>query len=88
VRIVSAPSLELFKQQPVTYRDAVIHPHGAKVVVIEAASLTGWGDVIRNPLLKIGIERFGESAPYQILAEKFGFTKDQVLAKIKSWLNQ
>jgi len=88
VRIISAPSIELFKQQPANYRDTVICPKVARVVVIEAASLTGWGDIIRNPLLKIGIERFGESAPYQILAEKFGFTKDQVLAKVKSWLNQ
>jgi transketolase len=88
VRIVSAPSLDLFKQQPATYRETVICPDSAKVVVIEAASLTGWGDVVRNPLLKIGIERFGESAPYQILAEKFGFTKDQVLAKVRAWLAQ
>jgi transketolase len=88
VRVVSAPSLDLFKQQPATYRETVICPGKAKVVVIEAASLAGWGDVVRNPLLKIGIERFGESAPYQILAEKFGFTKDQVLAKVRAWLAQ
>jgi transketolase len=87
VRIVSLPSLELFKNQPKAYQESVIPASETKVVVIEAGIANGWGRITDLPLLTLGIDRFGASGPYQILAEKFGFTGKQVATKVLNWLN-
>ncbi|MFA4838929.1 MAG: transketolase [Candidatus Neomarinimicrobiota bacterium] len=85
IRVVSMPSVCQFKQQPDEYRSAVIPPN-SPVAVIEAASSFGWGDLFRQPLLTIGIDRFGASAPQKVLAEQFGFTPEKVAEKIRTWL--
>jgi transketolase len=85
VRVVSIPSKELFVKQSDDYKKSIF-PEDAPVVVIEAASMMGWGDLFRQKLLTIGMERFGASGPYKTLAEKFGFTGPQVAEKIKEWL--
>ncbi len=84
-RVVSMPSIEKFVRQTVTYRESVIPKGKVPVVVIEAGRSTGWGDLIRNPLLTITIDRFGASAPAKVLAEKFGFTAQQVVDRIRDW---
>ncbi|MGK9369770.1 transketolase [Melioribacter sp. Ez-97] len=85
VRVVSIPSKELFVKQSDDYKKSIF-PEDAPVVVVEAASMMGWGDLFRQKLLTIGMERFGASGPYKTLAEKFGFTGPQVAEKIKEWL--
>ena len=84
-RVVSIPSREIFEKQSEEYK-AKLFPSDVPVVVIEAATMTGWGDLFRQKLLLIGMKSFGASAPYQILAEKFGFTGASVAEKIKNWL--
>ena len=85
VRVVSILSKEIFENQHKDYKKKII-PDNVPVAVIEAASMTGWGDLFRNKLLTIGMTDFGASAPYQILAEKFGFTGEQAANKIEEWL--
>jgi transketolase len=85
IRIVSIPSKELFEKQDETYKNSVI-PKDIPVVVIEAALMSGWGDLFRQKLLTIGMTHYGASGPYQTLAEKFGFTGASVAEKIKAWL--
>jgi transketolase len=85
VRVISVLSKEIFEKQDEVYRKQIV-PDSAAVAVVEAATMTGWGDLFRNKLLTCGMTRFGASAPYQTLAEKFGFTGQQVADKIKSWL--
>ena len=87
VRVVSMPSLELFRKQPEAYKKSVIPAEGTRIVVIEAGVSTGWGDLTRLPLMVIGIDRFGASAPYKVLAEKFGFTGEKVSERIKDWIS-
>lgn len=87
VRVVSVPSRELFEKQSENYKSEIF-PHDVPVAVIEVASMTGWGDLLRNKLLLIGMERFGSSAPFKTLAEKFGFTAEQTADKIKNWLGK
>jgi len=79
------PSIEKFVRQTAAYRESVIPKDKVPVVVIEAGRSTGWGDLIRNPLLTITIDRFGASAPAKVLAEKFGFTAQQVVDRIRDW---
>jgi transketolase len=86
VRVVSMPSLELFEKQDEDYRNSIVPIDDSKVVVIEVGVTRGWGDLSRLPLLKIGIDRFGASAPYEKLAKEFGFTPEKVAERVISWL--
>lgn len=84
VRVVSVPSLTILEKQSVDYVEKLIPPD-AKVVVIEAAITMGWGDFIRQKLLKIDLSDFGKSAPYQVLADYYGFTPEKIAEKIINW---
>ncbi len=85
IRVVSIPSKEIFEKQSDEYKKSLF-PDNVPVVIIEAARMQGWGDLFRQKLLRIGMERFGASGPYKVLAEKFGFTGKQVAEKIKNWI--
>lgn len=85
VRVVSMPSKELFVAQDRKYQESVV-PSSARVVVVEAARGMGWGDLFRQQLLVLGIERFGASGPEKVLAEKFGYTGKAVATAITSWV--
>ena len=86
-RVVSAPCLEVFRAAPAAYRAAVL-PAGIPRVSIEAGVTMGWGDLVGEGGLSIGIDRFGASAPAEVLAEQFGFTADQVTAKVRGLLGR
>jgi transketolase len=85
VRIVSMPCRELFEKQDAAYRQALI-PEAAKKVVIEAGVRFGWADIVGRNALFITQEDFGDSAPYQVIAEKLGFTGDQVAELVLAWI--
>lgn len=84
-RVVSCPSLELFAQQPIEYRHHVL-PAGVPRVAVEAAHPMSWYRWVGDTGTIVGIERFGASAPYQVLYEKFGITAEHVAAAAKSVL--
>ncbi|HYH06026.1 MAG TPA: transketolase [Thermoanaerobaculia bacterium] len=84
VRVVSAPSLDLFEQQPVSYQDEVLGDR-SRVVAIEAGRSDGWYKYVNRDALVIGIDRFGASAPYERLAEELGFTPEKVASRIREW---
>lgn len=87
VRIVSAPSEGLFRNQPDEYRKSVI-PENIPVFGMTAGlSVTLQGLV--GPKGKIwGMNSFGFSAPYKVLDEKFGFTGDNVYTQVKDYLSK
>ncbi|MBN1414740.1 MAG: transketolase [Bacteroidales bacterium] len=87
VRIVSAPSEGLFRNQDETYRKQVI-PDAIPVFGLTAGipvTLQGmvgpWGKVF-------GLDHFGYSAPYKVLDEKFGFTADNVFKQVLAYLEE
>lgn len=84
VRVVSMPSWELFDAQDEEYKESVLPSSCTKRVSIEAASTMGWAKYVGCKGLAIGIDHFGASAPYSVLAEKFGFTPEAVFEKIKA----
>jgi transketolase len=84
VRVVSAPSLDLFDEQPRSYRDEVLGDR-SRVVCIEAGRSDGWYKYVNHDALVIGIDRFGASAPYERIAEELGFTPQKVAARIREW---
>jgi transketolase len=81
-RVVSFPCWEQFEAQSASYRQAVF-PAGVPVVAIEAAVPFGWE---RYADRTIGIDRFGASAPYETIYEKFGITADAVVAAVHDLL--
>lgn len=86
VRVVSMPCMEIFEQQDKAYQDSVIPPNIRRRVVIEAGTSFGWCRYAGDEGMVIGMDRFGASAPYKVLAEKFGFTPESVAAKIEDYL--
>ncbi len=81
VRVVNMPSWELFEGQPDDYRNEVLPPRNAARVAIEAGVTQGWHRFIGDKGEVIGIDRFGASAPYKVLFEKFGLTADRLAEK-------
>ncbi len=88
VRVVSMPCWELFEEQPREYRERVLPPTCARRVVIEAGVRQGWERYGGPEGLYICVERFGASAPYRVLQEKFGFTRQAVAERIQHWLEE
>ena len=78
-RVVSVPCFELFKEQPETYRKAIIGNSPVKVGV-EAAIRQGWDYFIGNDGAFIGMNSFGASAPAKDLYKHFGITAEAVVA--------
>jgi transketolase len=85
VRVVSAPSLDLFDQQAQDYQDAVLGTNRSRIVCIEAGRSDGWYKYVNRDALIVGIDRFGASSPYERIAEELGFTPEKVAARIRSW---
>lgn len=86
-RIVSMPSWEAFAAQDDAYR-AVVLPPSLPVVTLEAGTTFGWGAVSGLGGLRIGIDHFGVSAPYAVIAAEWGFTPEAVAQRIEDWLSQ
>jgi transketolase len=80
--VVSMPSWELFRKQDSSYRDAVLPPTVTRRVAIEAACTMGWHEWVGTAGHVIGLDHFGESAPYETLYEKFGLTSQAIIAKL------
>ncbi len=79
VRVVSFPSWELFAAQSKEYQDQVLPPAIKKRLSVEAGSTFGWQRWVGDAGYSIGIDRFGESAPGDLVMEKFGFTVENVI---------
>jgi transketolase len=86
-RVVSMPCVEAFRAQSETYRAAVL-PLGARRVVIEAAGTDPWCALLGEDCLRIGMNRFGASAPLSALQENFGFTPGAVVESVQRWLGR
>ena len=87
-RCVSFPCWELFDIQPVEYKNSVLLPEVKARLSVEAAVKMGWEKYLGTDGEAISIERFGASAPGEILMEKFGFTADNVVDKAKKVLDK
>ncbi len=85
-RVVSMPSWELFDAQPEDYRDSILPPEITARVAVEAGVPFGWERYVGTQGEIIAVNRFGASAPYQVLAEEFGFTAKAVAARVKAYL--
>jgi transketolase len=88
VRVVSVPCKDIFDQQDEKYKQSIIPDTLKALIVIEAGTGSGWNTYFDLPMLRITIERFGASAPYKVLEEKYGFTAEQLANKIERYLSE
>jgi transketolase len=80
--VVSMPSWDRFESQPDEYR-AEVFPAGVPVLSVEAAATFGWD---RYADRKIGIDRFGASAPGEVALDRLGINIDHVVAEAHALL--
>ena len=86
VRCVSMPSWELFEALPQSERDAVLPPSVSARLAVELGVRQGWDRYIGARGDMLGVERFGASAPFEVVLREYGFTVDNVCARAKSLL--
>jgi len=84
VRVVSVPSMEIFARQPKAYQEEVLPSSCTKRVSIEAGVTISWGRFVGTAGKAIGTDRFGLSAPGDVVMREMGITKDAVVAAAKS----
>lgn len=85
-RVVSAPSLEWFEEQPAEYREQVLPAAVTARVSVEAGLALSWQRYLGNRGRAVSIEHFGASADYKTLFREFGITADAVVAAAKESL--
>ncbi|OEZ61047.1 transketolase [Duganella sp. HH105] len=82
-RVVSMPSTDVFDRQDAAYKASVL-TKGLPRVAIEAGVTDFWYKYVGLEGAVVGIDTFGESAPAGVLFKHFGFTVENVVAKVKS----
>ena len=80
-RVVSAPCLEWFDEQPTSYRNEVLPPTITARIAIEAGIAQGWWKYVGSNGRVVSIEHFGASAAAGTLFKEFGLTSDAVVAQ-------
>jgi transketolase len=78
VRVVSMPCWRLFEEQPREYQDAVLPPGVTARVAVEAGTSFGWDRFVGPRGAVVGVDRFGASAPGEVVMREFGFTPEHV----------
>jgi transketolase len=86
VRIVSMPSWELFDAQPLEYRNAVLPPAVGARLAVEAGVSQGWQPYVGSRGDVLAVDRFGASAPGELVMREYGFSVDNVCARAKALL--
>jgi transketolase len=87
-RVVSMPSWELFDQQPQAYRETVLPKSVRARLAVEAALSQGWHRYVGDGGDVIAVDRFGASAPGNVVMEKLGFTVSHVVERAAALLGK
>ena len=85
-RVVSMPCWELFEEQSKDYRDEVLPPSISKRVAVEAGVPQGWDRYVGPSGVVVGLDRFGASAPGEVVMRELGFTVENVVSKARGLL--
>lgn len=88
VSVVSMPSWDRFEAQPAEYKESVIPKHVKKRLAIEMGSSLGWERYTGDEGDILAIDRFGASAPGEKIMQEYGFTVENVVARVKALLNK
>jgi transketolase len=87
-RVVSMPSWDIFEKQDAAYKESVLPSSVTARVSVEMAATFGWERYVGLRGRKIGMHRFGASAPLKDLLKFFGFTVDAVVAEARKAITE
>ena len=82
--VVSMPSMDRFEKQTAEYKESVLPKSVTKRIAIEMGSSFGWHKYVGFEGDVLAIDQFGASAPGDLLIEKYGFTVENVVTKVKA----
>lgn len=83
-RVISMPCMELFDKMPCEYKKSLLPCDVRKRVAIEAGASMPWYKYVGLDGKIVGIDKFGASAPGEVLYEKYGMTTENVVKAVKS----
>ena len=83
VRVVSMPCMDIFEKQSDEYKEKILPKVVRARVAVEALSEFGWGKYVGLDGKTVCIDRFGASAPADVLFKEFGFTVENVVKAVK-----
>ena len=86
-KVVSMPCMELFDKQPEEYRKNILE-EDSLIITLEAGSIMSWQKYIRNKGFNLGIDKFGESAPYKEVYNHFELSEESVTNFIQKKLRE
>ncbi len=86
-KVVSMPCMELFDKQTEDYRKDIIEENSL-VVTLEAGSIMSWQKYVKNKGMNIGIDQFGESAPYKEVYDHFDLSEEKIVDYIQKKLRE
>ena len=86
-KVVSMPCMELFDLQPENYRKDILE-YNSLIVTLEAGSIMCWQKYIKGKGINIGIDEFGESAPYKEVYKHFKLSEDDITNFIQKKLRE
>ena len=86
IRVVSMPSWELFEKQPDKIKRKVLPPYCRCRLAIEAGVTMGWEKYVGSKGRVFGLNHFGASAPYKVLAKEYGFTTENIARIVREMI--
>ena len=86
-KVVSMPCIELFDKKSDKYKKDILE-EDSLVVTLEAGSASHWQKYTKNKGLNLGIDRFGESAPYKEVYDHFNLTEEKITNLIQKKLRE
>ena len=82
--VVSMPAMDRFEKQTKEYKESVLPKAVTKRLAIEMGASFGWHKYVGFEGDVLAIDKFGASAPGELVMEKYGFTVENVVAKVKA----
>ncbi len=86
-KVVSMPCMELFDRQTKDYQNDILEENSL-IVTIEAGSVMSWHKYIKNKGINLGIDKFGESAPYKEVYDHLDLSEDKITNFIQKKLRE
>jgi transketolase len=86
-KVVSMPCMELFDKQSENYRKDILEENSL-IVTLEAGSIMSWQKYIKHNGINLGIDRYGESAPYKEIYNYLDLSEEKITTFIQNKLRK
>ena len=86
-KVVSMPCQELFDNQSDDFKKDILD-EDSLVVTIEAGNVSSWKKYLGKKGISLGIDRFGESAPYKKIYDHLNLSVEKILTTIQNRLRE